>query len=127
MNSLKKLAVAATMAVAVAFTAGVATNSAYAANGKKIFNKCKACHGFKKNKVGPNLTGIVGRKAGSMAKFKYSKGMKKAAADGLVWTEENLDKFLTKPKKFVKKTKMSFGGLKKADQRKAVIEFLKSK
>ncbi len=126
MISFKKLAVAAAMVVAVAFTAGVATNSAYAAEGKKVFKKCKACHGFKKNKVGPNLAGIVGKKAGMVEKFKYSKAMKKASADGLVWTEENLDKFLTKPKKFMKKTKMSFAGLKKADQRKAVIEYLKS-
>jgi len=126
MITIKKLAVVAIMASAVAFTAGVATNSAYAASGKKVFGKCKACHGFKKNKVGPNLSGVVGRKAGTVAKFKYSKAMKAAAGDGLVWTEENLDKFLTKPKKFMKKTKMSFAGLKKESQRKAVIEYLKS-
>jgi cytochrome c len=127
MISIKKLAVAATMALAVAFTAGVATDSAYAASGKKVFGKCKACHGFKKNKVGPNLAGIVGRKAGSVDGFKYSKAMKKAAADGLVWTEENIDAFVKKPKKFMKKTKMAFAGLKKESQRKAVIEFLKDK
>jgi len=126
MITIKKLAVVATMAVAVAFTAGVATNSAYAAEGKKVFGKCKACHGFKKNKVGPNLAGIVGKKAGMAEKYKYSKAMKAAAGEGLVWTEENLDKFLTKPKKFMKKTKMSFAGLKKESQRKAVIEYLKS-
>ena len=126
MINFKKLAAAATMAIAVAFTAGVATNAAYAADGKKVFGKCKACHGFKKNKVGPNLAGIVGKKAGTAAKFKYSKAMQEAAAGGLVWSEENLDKFLTKPKKFMKKTKMAFAGLKKEDQRKAVIEYLKS-
>ena len=47
-------------------------------------------------------------------------------ADGGKWTSENLEEFLTKPKKFVKKTKMSFSGLKKEKDRKAIVEFLKT-
>ncbi len=129
MINVKNVIIAAVMAVAVSFSAGIVSNTAFAADGKKVFKKCQACHDkkFVKNRVGPNLKGIVGKPAGAVEGFKYSKAMKKAAADGLVWTDENLDKFLKKPKKFMKKTKMSFAGLKKEDRRKAVIEFLKSK
>lgn len=127
MIDLKKLFTVGAMALAVTFASGLTTNAAYAASGDKVFKKCKACHGFDKNKIGPNLSGIVGRKAGTVEKFKYSKAMKAASDDGLVWSEENLDKFLKKPKTFMKKTKMAFAGLKKDDDRKAVIEYLKGK
>jgi cytochrome c2 len=94
--------------------------------------KCAMCHSFgskikKKGKIGPSLeAGVIGKKAGQVAKFKYSKAMKKAAAGGLVWDEANIDAFLKKPKKFMKKTKMAFPGIKKAKQRANVIEFLKT-
>jgi len=127
MINLKKLFVIGAMALAVTFASGLTTNAAHASSDGKAFKKCKACHSFTKNKVGPNLAGIVGKKAGSVAKYRYSKAMKAAAADGLIWNEENLDKFLKKPKKFMKKTKMAFAGLKKEGDRKAVIEYLKSK
>lgn len=58
--------------------------------------------------------------------FKYSKALKKLNDDGLVWSDENLDVFLTKPKTFVKGTKMAFAGLKKEKDRVALIEYLKS-
>ncbi len=99
-----------------------------AAKGEKVFRKCKACHSIEKgkNKVGPSLYGVVGRTAGSAPGYKYSKAMLAKKDEGLVWTEENLDKFLTKPRKFVPGTKMSFPGLKKAEQRADVIAYLKS-
>ncbi|MBF0357548.1 MAG: c-type cytochrome [Magnetococcales bacterium] len=93
--------------------------------------KCAMCHDMgskikKKGKIGPSLAGgIVDKKAGQVAGFKYSKGMKEAAEGGLVWSEENLDKFLKKPKKFIKKTKMSFAGVKKSGDRADLIAFLK--
>jgi cytochrome c len=109
--------------------AGVALSSnaiaGDAAKGEKVFNKCKACHTVEKggkNKIGPNLFGVVGRKAGQIDGFKYSSAM---AESGLVWDEATLDKFLTKPKDVLKKTKMSFPGIKKADQRADVIAYMK--
>ncbi len=98
------------------------------AKGKKVFNKCKACHFVdkEKNKVGPYLKGVVGRKAAAVEGFKYSKAMQAKAAEGLVWTEENLDKYLAAPKKFIPGNKMAFAGLKKAEDRANVIAYLKS-
>ena len=100
-----------------------------AAKGKKVFNKCKSCHqvGPKaKNRSGPILNGIVGHPAGAVDGFRYSKPMAAAAEDGLVWTEAELAAFLAKPKAYMKGTKMSFPGLKKEDDQRAVIEYLKS-
>ena len=98
-----------------------------AAAGKKVFKKCVACHFVdkKKNKVGPWLVGIVGRKAGEVEKYKYSKALRKMADEGLTWTEENLDKYLEAPKKFIKRGKMAFVGLKDPQDRKDVIAYIK--
>ncbi len=123
MKTVTKFAAIAAIGLSVALSA---STSAYAAeDGEKVFKKCKACHKFGKNGLGPDLTGIVGRKAGTM-EFKYSKAMVAKSEEGLVWTEENLDAFVTKPKKFIKKTKMAFAGLKKEKDRKALIEYLKT-
>ena len=97
--------------------------------GEKVFKKCKACHqvGDKaKNRTGPILNGIVGAQIGVVEKFKYSKAMKALGDEGKTWTEDELSAFLEKPKAYLKKTKMSFSGLKKDKDRQAVIEYLKS-
>jgi len=108
----------------------VFNNNAFAADsakGKKLFTKCKACHNADapKNKVGPYLVGIVGRKAGTADGYtKYSKAIKDS---GIVWDEANLDKWLTNPKGMYPGTKMIYPGLKKAEDRADVIEYLKTK
>lgn len=102
---------------------GGAAQAGDATKGKKIFKKCKACHSLKvgKKKVGPSLHGIIGMEAAKMKGFKYSKAMR---ASGVTWDEATLDKFLTKPKKFMKGTKMSFPGLKKEADRANVIAYI---
>ncbi len=124
---MKRRILTATLALAFAAVlgSGAALAEGDAAKGEKVFKKCKTCHTFDpgKKKIGPHLKGVVGRKAGSVEGYKYSKAM--AAAD-ITWDEANLDKFLTKPKAFVKKTKMSFGGLKKESQRADLIAYLKA-
>ena len=100
--------------------------SADAAKGEKLFTKCKACHNVdaSKHKVGPHLVGIVGRKAASTDFPKYSKALKES---GITWDEANLDKWLTNPKGMYPGTKMIYPGLKKAEDRANVIEYLKTK
>lgn len=94
-----------------------------AAKGEKVYKKCKTCHSLEagKNKVGPHLNGVIGRAAGSVEGFKYSKAL---AESGLVWDEATLDSYLAKPKELVPKTKMSFG-LKKEADRQNVIAYIR--
>ncbi|MEZ5868240.1 MAG: c-type cytochrome [Defluviimonas denitrificans] len=97
--------------------------------GAKVFKKCAACHKVgegAKNATGPMLNGILGRAAGTVEGFKYSKAMADAGAAGLVWSDENLHAYLSDPKGFVKRNKMSFAGLKSKDDIDAVIAYLES-
>ncbi|WP_448204646.1 c-type cytochrome [Azospirillum sp. sgz302134] len=93
--------------------------------GEKVFNQCKACHTIEAggpNRVGPNLHGVVGRKAGSHEGFNYSDAMKNS---GNTWDEATLDKYLTDPKAAVPGNKMAFAGVKNEQARKDLIAFLK--
>ena len=94
------------------------------ASGKKIFKKCAACHSIKKggtNKIGPALYGVVGRKVGGVADYKYSKAL---ATYSKEWTFEELNGFLTKPSAYLKGTKMSYAGLRKETDRASIIKYL---
>jgi len=98
--------------------------STSAAEGAKVFKKCAACHSIAEgggNKIGPALWGVLGRPAGSIPDYKYSKAM---AAHGKNWSFEEMNGFLIKPKGWIKGTKMSFAGLKKAKDRAAVILYM---
>lgn len=94
---------------------------------EKVFKKCQSCHEVGEgatNKVGPSLNGLQDKPIASVEGYKYSKAFKDARFDGLVWNKETLDAFLEKPSKYVKKSKMSFAGLKKAEDRKNIIGWL---
>lgn len=95
-----------------------------AKKGKRVFNKCKACHSLAagKKRIGPSLHGVFGKTSGTVAKFKYSSAMKKAK---IVWDDKTLDAYLTKPKKYLPGTKMAFPGLKKKKDRDNLIAYLK--
>ncbi|WP_373695963.1 c-type cytochrome [Aquibium pacificus] len=101
-----------------------------AAAGLKVFNKCKACHDAvgDKNKVGPNLSGVHGRTAGTLESFasKYSKAMKEAGAAGLVWDDASLTEYLRAPRDKVPGGKMAFAGLKKDQELADIIAYLKA-
>ena len=97
-------------------------------NGEEVFKKCRACHDVgpdARNKVGPLLNNLFGRKAGTIEGFAYSDANKTSGTGGLVWTEEVLFKYLENPLVFMKGTKMAFAGLKDPQDRKDVIAYLK--
>ena len=99
-------------------------SSTSAEEGAKVFKKCAACHSIAEgggNKIGPALWGVLGRPAGTIPDYKYSKAM---AAHGKNWSFEEMNGFLIKPKDWIKGTKMSFAGLKKAEDRAAVILYM---
>ena len=96
-------------------------------HGEKVFKKCTACHQIAsdgKNMIGPNLWSVIGRTAGSVSDYKYSKAM---IAYGKEWTFEEMNSYLIKPQAYVKGTKMAFAGLRKEKDRASVILFMNSK
>jgi len=93
-------------------------------NGEKVFKKCAACHSINKggkNKIGPALYNVVGRKVGDVADYKYSKTL---ASYDKAWTFEELNGFLIKPAVYLKGTKMSYAGLRKEADRASIIKYL---
>lgn len=97
-------------------------SAADVANGENVFKKCKACHGTDgKNKVGPHLNGVTGRKAGMVEGFKYSDAMKNS---GITWNEAELDKYLKDPKADIPGNKMVFVGIKDDADRADLIAYL---
>ena len=93
-------------------------------HGKMVFKKCAACHSASKgggNKIGPALWGVIGRKAGSISDYKYSKAM---SGFGKNWDFEAINNFLIKPNDYVKGNKMAFAGISKEKDRASVILYL---
>ncbi len=115
---------------AFAFVAlqGSALAEGDAAKGKEAFAKCAICHNFQTNGVGPELKGIVGRKAASAPDYAYSAGMKKLGDDGFVWTPENIDKWIANPKAMLPDSPMAqlFPGVPDADERANIIAYLQT-
>jgi cytochrome c len=115
------------MTVIAVLGAALAT-SAYAggnaANGATLFGRCEMCHANTKgapNKIGPNLFGVVGRKAGTYPGFSYSAALKNS---GIVWTDAKLDTWITSPAAMVPGTSMAFSGISNAGQRADIIAYL---
>ena len=95
-------------------------------HGEKVFKKCIACHTIAKggkNKIGPPIFGVLGRKSGSVSNYKYSKAL---LAHGKTWDFEEMNAFLTKPQAYIKGTKMAFGGISNEKDRASVILFMNS-
>ncbi len=96
-----------------------------ATKGKRLFNRCRACHNLTataRTRIGPNLDNLFGRKAGTADGYKYSKALMEAEFD---WTETALDSWLAQPRKFLPGNKMSFAGLRKEQDRKDLMAYLR--
>lgn len=113
----------AAIAIALLSAAGAAGATGNAARGQMLYEGCADCHSIAENGVGPMHKGVVGRKAGSVPGYDYSPDLKNS---GIVWTEENLDKWLTGPQAMVPETKMFFD-VPDAQDRADIIAFLKEK
>jgi cytochrome c len=120
-----------TLAMALSVAAVIAAGSAAAqsgneARGERLFNQqCKACHTLDKDgasTVGPNLHGLLGRKAGATEGFTSSDAMKKS---DIVWDDKTLVEYLRDPKGRVPDTKMVYAGLKQVAQQADMIAFLR--
>jgi cytochrome c2 len=108
-NNLQISIKSGVLAIAMLGMASAATAQATSvgdpALGAKVFKKCKACHKIgdgAKNAVGPALTGVIGRTAGTAAGYKYGKSMKAAGASGLVWTQELVAQYIENPTNYLR-------------------------
>ena len=98
------------------------------AQGEKLFKLCASCHSIDAggpNRVGPNLSGVMKKGHTQAAGFAYSDAFKAKA--GAPWTVEEMNTFLWNPKKAIPGTKMAYAGMKKPEDRAAVIKYLQSK
>jgi cytochrome c len=115
------------LAAAAALLAGALAASADPARGERVFQRCFACHSVvaaEDTLPGPNLRGVVGRRAGTLPGFRFSPAMVEACARGLVWTRAALDAYLADPQVVVPGTTMSMPPLTDGEARRDVIEYL---
>ena len=92
-------------------------------NGEEVYSRCLACHALESDRVGPRHCGVVGRRAGAIAGFEYSKAMKNSK---LVWSAKTLDRFIADPLKTVPGTTMTYAGVKDAKERADLIAYLEA-
>ncbi|WP_207481518.1 c-type cytochrome [Arenibaculum pallidiluteum] len=114
------------LALGLGMMGATAAQAQDAKAGESFFKRaCAACHTVEagKNRVGPSLAGVVGRKAGSVDGFAYSPALK---GSGLEWNDENLDKYIADPKGTVPGNKMAYAGAKNEADRKNLIAYLNS-
>lgn len=120
---------AAAMAIVASSSTASLAQGASGENGQSVFRVCRACHlvgDNARNAVGPQLNSIVGRPAGSVDGYAYSPNLKELGAGGLVWNEQNLDRYLENPKSVVPNGKMVFPGVKDGPERADLIAYLRS-
>ncbi|HTK80316.1 MAG TPA: cytochrome c family protein [Rhizomicrobium sp.] len=111
-------------AVALATLLTQSGDAADVSNGKAMFSRCAACHNAVKggpNMIGPNLHGVVGRKAGTKSGFSYSLAMKNS---GITWTNQKLDAYIAHPAQVVPANRMAFAGISDPKQRADLIAYL---
>ena len=122
--AMRRSFIALAAAVAGCLSISLSAHAQNVDTGQKAFKQqCGLCHDTTagKNRVGPSLFGVVGRKSGSVAGFHYSDGNKNS---GLTWDQATLDKYLTDPRGTVPGTTMTYAGVKNDEQRRDIIAYL---
>jgi cytochrome c len=121
LSKIKPRFTAALLALATAGPAMAANSDA----GKILFEQCASCHGATGagTEQGPTLVGIVGRKAGQIQNFRYSRAMQRS---GIVWKEDTLAQYLSNPQDVVPGNRMPFGGLATREESMDVVSYLES-
>jgi cytochrome c len=119
----RRRAFAAALLGIMALSGGTANAAGNVSRGEELYQGCQDCHSIDKNDVGPMHKGIVGRPSGVIPGYNYSPALRNAK---IVWTEENLDKWLTNPQDFIPGTKM-FYQVRNAQDRADLIAFLKER
>ena len=121
--AMTKLTLSALVVIASSATASAAL-AQDAAAGKTSFNKCLACHAIgegARNKVGPELNGLDGRKAGNAPDYSYSDANKNS---GITWSEAQFKEYIKDPKAKIPGTKMVFAGIKNENEVNDLWAFL---
>ena len=116
---MRRMLVAAAVAGALASGAACAD----AKRGEKLFEECRACHATEAgvNGVGPDLHGVIGRKAAALDNFRYSPALKKS---GITWSRQVLDAYIMDPQKAVPANRMPYGGMPEARDRADLIDYV---
>lgn len=126
---MKVLATMTLLLLTTAAAPGAIAADASVENGEEVFKKCRACHDVgptAKNKVGPILNGLFGRKAGTIEGFNYSDANRKAGEAGWVWSDDVMMKYLENPREAMPGNRMAFVGLKDEQDRKDLMAYLKT-
>ena len=95
--------------------------------GARVFNTCRACHSINeggRSGVGPNLWGIVGRRAASIEGFRYSANFRTLGEAGFIWTDENIRRYITNPKDVAPQGIMAYPGLRNEQQMNDLLAYL---
>ncbi|GGF80910.1 cytochrome c [Mameliella alba] len=130
---MKRLIITALVALAPLVGPATAEEEAQligdAERGEDLFRQCIGCHQIgpgAKNRIGPHLNGIFGRRAGSLEGFDYSKSMERAHGDGLTWEYETLDAYIQNPRVLISGTRMSYRGMRDEQDRHDVLAYLRA-
>ena len=111
--------------ILIAFAGTTFADDPLLQRGQKLFKKCVHCHSYKKqqgHRIGPNLYGLFGRKAGAIDDYDYSEAWKNAK---FLWTDKTLDTYLISPHKMIPNNRMPFDGLSRSDDRRALIIYMR--
>ena len=124
---MRRLVLGMVMAAAASMPTMAFAEAGNAEAGQRVFNQCRACHTINeggRSGVGPNLWGIVGRRAGAVEGFRYSSNMRELAAGGLTWTDDRLRDYIQNPKSVVPQGSMSYVGLRNDTQLNDLMAYL---